>query len=170
MSDRVVLARRRPDAQFALFRSQWADTNRLVWAATTGHCVVTASQDGPAWRQCGRKRWRKLVDELSYLTLDLCLRCVGSTTTAYLPVWAGIPARGREQTPANCGTLVRVNSVVEYERLRRQLRQHKAQLGVAIERGTVDMERAQKQLLEVCHPRERHLSAGARRLLGTSGE
>ncbi len=166
MSDRALLARRRRDKQYDLYQSQWADTTRLVWAATNGHFSATTWQADTAWRQCGRSGWQELTDELSYLNCDLCLRCVVSASTAYLPVWAGVPARGTERVPAHCGALVRVNSLVEYEHLRRRLRRVKEQLGMAIERGELDMKTAQRQVLATCQQQDRHVSVSARRIIG----
>jgi len=163
VSDRILLADRRPDAQYDLFGAQWADTDGLLRAVRRGQFVPTW-RDDRAWTRCGRKRWRVFVDDLSYLNCDLCLRCVGMSTAAYLPVWAGIPARGTERTPATCGALVRVSAVSEYEHLRRDLRRHKDTLGVAIEHGAVEYETAQRRLLAACRHRERHLSGRARRL------
>ena len=163
MSERVVLAERRRDGPYELFRSQWADTDRLLRAVLEREPIESLLDD--SWTACGQVGWGELVDELSYLTLNLCLRRDGADFAAYLPVWAGIPTGERDQTPANCGALVRVTSRPEYNRLRRRLRQQKARLGVAIERGEITVETAQHRLLAGVGPRTRDVAASARHLL-----
>jgi hypothetical protein len=162
VSERVLLANLGHNGRYELFQSHWADVDGLLRAIARGRSDPRTNDD---WTECGQRDWQSLVDDLSYLTLDLCLKQTGPETAAYLPVWAGIPAGARDQTPAECGVLVRIDSPAEYDRLRRRLRQQKAELGVAIERGDIDTETAQRRLLADSQLRIKFVSASAHHLV-----
>lgn len=163
MSERILLAERGRDEPYECFRSQFADTSRLLRASTERD--PTDLRQGGTWDTCGQTDWQTLVDELSYLNLDLCIRRDGPDVTAYLPVWAGIPTGERDETPDNCGVLVRVDSPEGYERVRRRVGKQKARLGTAIEAGDIDTATAQRRLLAPLRGRVEHGSGSARRPL-----
>ncbi|WP_436900531.1 hypothetical protein [Halovenus halobia] len=165
MSERVLLAKRHRDGRYECFRSQFADTERLLRAVSEGDAIAKLLRDD-TWTTCSRWHCEDLLDDLSYLTLDLCVECAGPEVTAYLPVWTGVPAGKHDRTPANCGVLLRVDSVREYNRLRRRLRFEKAHFGEAIECGNIDATTAQKRLLARFRARIEHVSTSARHLLG----
>lgn len=164
VSERVLLAERHGDGRYEVFRSQWSDVDHLLRAVAEGAPAAELRQDG-TWTACGRRDWQDLLDELSYLNLALCIECTGADSMAFLPVWVGIPTGKRDQTSAHCGVLVRVDSLGEYDRLRRQFRRQKARLGRAIERGELSVESAQRRLLVGLRARIGYAAASARHLL-----
>lgn len=171
MSNRALVVRRERD-EYECYRTQWVETDRLVETAIRGQCPVTENGESPRgrqWDRCGRAKWPKLVDNLDYLSLDLCIRCDPGAVRAYLPVWLGIPTGDCDETASDCGALLHVESRLEFTRLRERVRRHKARLGNAIENGEVGRRAAQRSLLVVVGSRERQLSASAERCFVPSG-
>lgn len=164
VSERVLLAERHGDGRYEVCRSQWSDVDHLLRAVAEGAPAAELRQDG-TWTACGRWDCQDLLDELSYLNLALCIECGETDPAGFLPVWAGIPTGKRDQTPAHCGVLVRVDSLGEYDRLRRRLRQQKARLGRAVERGELSVESAQRRLLAGLRARIEYAAVSARQLL-----
>lgn len=160
MGERVLLARRRRPNLYGLYRTQWADGDRLVDAVTRGRCPT--ERQTIDWERCGQMKWSALVDGLDYLTLDLCLRCDGSVGSLYLPMWLGIPAGESDETPSTCGVLLRIESRRELSWLRQRVRRQKENLGAKIEDGTVGTDQAQRALLAAVGPHVQYLSASAR--------
>lgn len=160
MGERVLVACHDEAGHYDLFRTQWAESERLVALAARGACPrdVSATE---RWRPCGRNRWPDIVDELDYLQFDLCLRCYPDGVSSYLPVWSGIPTTECDETDASCGVLLRVESQGDLTRLRARVRRQKERLGEAIERGAKSRRDAQQSLLCVGGARERYLSASA---------
>lgn len=161
MGERALLARHHRLDLYDLSRTQWADSDRLVDTATRGRCPTEPRKID--WERCGQTRWATLIDDLDYLTLDLCVRCDGPLVRVYLPVWLGIPTGERDETDPFCGVLLRLESRREFSRLREWVRRQKEQLGLQIEHGTVGTEGAQRALLAAVSPYARYLSASARR-------
>lgn len=160
MGERALAACHDRAGHYDLFRTQWAESERLVALAARGACPrdVSATE---RWRRCGRNRWPDIVDELDYLQLDLCLRCYPDGVSSYLPVWTGIPTTEGDETDASCGVLLRIESQSELTRLRARVRRQKERLGEAIERGAKSRRDAQQSLLRVGGAREQYLSASA---------
>ena len=168
MGERALAACHDGAGDYELFRTQWADTERLVDAAMRGRCLRESSATAQ-WRRCGRSRWPDIVDELEYLQFDLCLRCEHDAVRVYLPVWLGIPTTDGAETASVCGVLVRIESQDELTRLRARVRRQKERLGEAIERGVTSRRDAQRALSCVGGTRERHFSASASERLSGPG-
>lgn len=160
MGERALAACHDSAGHYDLFRTQWAESERLVSAAARGECPRDSSAT-EQWRRCNRSRWPDIVDELDYLQFELCLRCDPDSVTSYLPVWAGIPTTDDDETDASCGVLVRVESRDDLTRLKARVRRQKEQLGEEIERGAKSRRDAQQSLLRVGDAREQYLSASA---------
>jgi hypothetical protein len=127
----------------------------------SGRCPIGSAVSPTAqWKQCGRTRWAELVNDVDYLSSDLCLRSDPALVSVYLPVWLGIPTGERDETDPTCGALIRVGSMPEMTRLNAWLRQEKSRLGRRIERGLSDRREAQRSLLAQLDPE--YLSASAR--------
>lgn len=166
MSERALVARHDRANQYDLYRSQWAETGRLIDAAVCGRCPVDEMRE--EWDRCGRSDWSGLIDELDYLGLDLCLRCDPGSVSVFVPVWLGIPTGERDETDPTCGVLVRVESEADRSRLRERVRRRKEQLGTAIESGALGRRAARWILLAVAGSRERYLSASVSECVGPS--
>jgi hypothetical protein len=150
--------------RYDCYRSQWAELDCLIDIAVSGQCPVKEANTpsaGGEWKRSGRARWAELVDDLDYLSLDICVRCDPDAVSVYLPVWLGIPAGQIDRTESTCGVLLRVESGAEFARRRERIRRHKEILGSAIEGGLIGQKAARQSLLAVIGSHERYLSTSA---------
>lgn len=134
MAHRAVLARRREDGQYGCYRSRWGGTDSALAAV----CAGTSPTDLPvAWvheRETGG--FAGVVAGLDYLATEALYRADGRETTAFLPLWFGLPLPDPDPSPRS-GALVEVTSLGDARLLRDSFRCVKGALADTLAAGTL---------------------------------
>jgi len=133
VAERAILARA-VGRGYELGISRWGGTDRVVAAV----CDGADPTDLPdlAWRQGGHTpSMAVLARRLDYLGTAAVYRIEPAGTTAFLPLWFGLPLPDVRPVPA-CGALVAVRSLAEVRVLRVRFRRLKGVLADALRAGT----------------------------------
>ncbi|MFT4922274.1 MAG: hypothetical protein ACI8XM_001487 [Haloarculaceae archaeon] len=140
MAERALLAHKHEDCQYEggqyeVCSSRWGGTNRALAAV----CAGTQPTALPDVRWSPRQdaiSFPVLVGTVDYLSTAVLYRVRSGKTTAYLPLWLGLPFTDARPAP-DVGALVAVTSLADARAVRTRFRQFKGALADALRAGTL---------------------------------
>jgi hypothetical protein len=134
MAHRAVLARRREGGRYGCYRSRRGGTDRALAAVCAGTPPTNIPGTWEHERETGG--FAGVVAELDYLATEALYREDGRETTAFLPLWFGLPLPDADPSPRS-GALVEVASPGDARLLRDRFRRIKGALADALAAGTL---------------------------------